>query len=82
MSQVFSFRKTIFMGERYHGSHSRTKLEIKGHFSTSGPQPVSDDGGVPILVADIFRNMPKIQSVTLNGESSGVVYSRLKVDEE
>lgn len=64
-------------GVRYHGSHSRTKLDIRGHVSMSGPQPVSDDGGVPELVHQLFQQFPHLKQVALGAETHGVVYQRM-----
>lgn len=69
-------------GISYHGSHSRTKMEIRGCFSMSGPQPVSDDGGVPELVHQLFQNFPKLQQVALCADDSGVVYQRIEKGEQ
>lgn len=65
-------------GVRYHGSHSRSKLDIRGHISMSGPQPVGDEGGVPELVHQLFQQFPKLQQVALGAETFGVVYQRMK----
>lgn len=65
-------------GVRYHGSHSRTKLEIRGAIGMSGPQPVSDDGGVPELVHQLFQQFPKLQQVALGADTFGVVYQRMR----
>jgi hypothetical protein len=60
----------------FHGAHSHTKLEIRGNFYASGPQPVGDDGGVPQWVADAFAYFPSLREIALNGDTHGVVYSR------
>lgn len=65
-------------GVRYHGSHSRTKLEIRGHISMSGPQPVSDNGGVPELVHQLFQQFPQLQQVALGAADCGVVFQRIQ----
>ena len=64
---------------RIHGSHAFGKLEIRGAFSFSGPQPVGVDGGVPQWVGDLLDANPDIQQIAVSCETgSSVVWSRIK----
>ena len=64
-------------GTRYHGAYSRTTLEVRGTWGMSGPQPVSEDGGVPDLVHQLFEQFPKVQRIALGYEGGGAVFSRM-----
>jgi hypothetical protein len=65
--------------EVFHGSHAVTgTLEIRGNWSMSGPQPVGD-GGVPECVAQVFRSMPAVTRIALQGENgAGSVWQRVE----
>lgn len=78
MTTVFAMKGNA--GPIFHGAHSRSKLEIKGCFTAQGPQPVGDEGGVPQWIADAFAAMPHLQQLALNGEHSGVIYSRMNIE--
>ena len=65
--------------ERFYGQHSRTPLEIKGHWSMSGPQAVGE-GGVPECVAEVFRAFPHMKSIALGTDTHGVVWQRLDAE--
>lgn len=60
----------------FYGSHSSRPLEIRGHFYCSGPQPVSDAGGVPTWVAELFNATPELKTIALSTTSGGSVWSR------
>lgn len=61
-----------------HGSYSRTKMEIRGHWHLSGPQSVATEGGCPEWVNNLFENRPELKRVALDfGENGGVVYTRM-----
>jgi len=42
---------------RIYSSYSRKALEIKGGFHISGPQPINDEGGAPVWVAEKFDEL-------------------------
>lgn len=88
MSQTFVMRdrkaqsdKPVFRERVFHGAHSRSGIEVTGHWSTQGPQPVGE-GGVPQWVADAFDADPRLMQVALSGEHEGQkfgsVYSRIE----
>lgn len=60
-----------------HGAHARGPLEIRGHFTAQGPQPIGEEGGCPQWVADLLEKHPDIQKVALSGDNGGVVWSRI-----
>ncbi len=60
-----------------HGAHAHGPLEIRGHFTSQGPQPIGAEGGCPQWVADLLEKHPDIQQVALSGEHCGVVWSRI-----
>ena len=66
-----------FKGKTIHGARSTGKLEIRGCFFFQGPQPVDDDGGAPVWVADLMDNNPELNQVALSYKDRGVVYSRI-----
>jgi hypothetical protein len=73
---------TVFLmsgskAKAFHGTYSRTRLDIRGTHSLSGPQPIGE-GGVPQWVADAFDAHPGLMQIALNGEDRGAVYSRLE----
>ena len=63
---------------RIYSSYSRKALEIKGGFHISGPQPINDEGGAPVWVAEKFDEHPDIDQIALSGEKGSVVWSRMK----
>lgn len=69
--------RPVFSQRVFHGAHSHTKLEIRGQWHVQGPQPVSDGGGVPKLVADIFDAYPQVQKVAVATDTGGSVFSRI-----
>lgn len=75
MSKTFAMKGGT--GKRVHGAYSRSPLEIKGHFTMSGPQPIDDESGCPQWVADLFDQHPDIQRVALSGDEWGAVFSRI-----
>lgn len=75
MSTTFALKGHA--GTIYHGAHSRTPLEIRGHFHIQGPQPVGD-GGVPKWVSDAFDAMPHMTRIALSSKTGGVVWSRIE----
>ena len=62
---------------RVYGAHATGKLNIQGHFNTLGPQPVDDDGGVPVWIANYLDNNPDVDEIALSGGNHSVVYSRI-----
>lgn len=64
-----------------HGAYSRSALEIRGHFSMQGPQPVGENGA-PQWVADIFESRPDIIRVAVSTEDRGAVWTRMDQAEE
>lgn len=75
--------------ERYHSTFCQGDLEIRGILTTSGPQPVSEDGGVPEFVADIFRKDVSVQTVVISREwvdgmtwKRSVIYRRMDAPAE
>lgn len=60
----------------FHGAHSSTPLEIKGHWHIQGPQPVADAGGVPVWAADLFDSLPDLVQIALSTKTGGVVWTR------
>lgn len=72
---VFSMRGA--KGPQYHGSYVRTPMEIRGAVSMSGPQPVSNEGGVPELVHQLFQAYPGVKRIALGTDTGGVVYHRM-----
>lgn len=74
MSITFALKGNT--GRRVHTSFSRTKLEIRGHFSMSGPQPVGGNG-CPEWIADLFDANPNLTQIALGNEESGIVYQRI-----
>lgn len=91
MSQTFAMsdrklraegEKPVFRQRVFHGAHSWGKMEIKGQWHTQGPQPVSESGGVPQCVVDIFDKYPHVQQVAIafkgeEGQENGSVFSRI-----
>ena len=75
MALVFSMKGNT--QRQVHGAHAHGPLEIKGHFTASGPQPVDNDGGCPQWVADLLDQHPDIQRVALSGDKWGVVWQRM-----
>lgn len=61
-----------------HGSHSCSKLEIRGHFHITGPQPVGVEGGAPQWAYDLMKDNPRIESIAVAYEGGGVVWSKMK----
>ena len=74
MSTIFAMKGGP--GRTFHGAYSRTAMEIKGHWHMQGPQPVSDDGGVPQWAADLFDAMPDLMQIALATKRGGVVWTR------
>jgi hypothetical protein len=65
-------------GPLFHGTYC-SAMEIRGRSHCSGPQLVSDDGGVPTAVKALFDAMPQVDRVALIREDGGgAVYSRMK----
>ncbi len=61
-----------------HSSYSHSLLEIKGCWILQGPQETDGEHGAPKYLEDIFKNNPKIQSIVIQYEDSGVVYQRME----
>lgn len=74
---AFSFALKGNKGRRVFGAHARGKLSIKGSFHIQGPQPVDDDNGAPVWVADFFDNNQDVDQIALSGENHSVVYARI-----
>lgn len=62
--------------KRVHGAHSYSALDIRGHFMMSGPQGIGK-GGCPQWVSDAMDANPDIKQIAINGENSGVVFTRM-----
>jgi hypothetical protein len=75
MALVFAMKANT--KPQVHGSHAHGPLEIKGRFTSSGPQPIGTDGGCPQWVADLLDQHLDIQQVALSGDKWGVVWQRM-----
>jgi NaMN:DMB phosphoribosyltransferase len=80
MAIVFALKGSD--ARQVHGSHAHGPLEIKGRFTSSGPQPIDNDGGCPEWVADLLDQFPDIQQVALSGDKWGVVWQRMRTNDE
>lgn len=80
MTKKFTLKE--FNGKRFHGSYSRTPLEIRGTFHLQGPQPIGE-GGVPEYIAEIFEKLPELENIALSYKTGGVIWTRMsEVDNE
>ena len=75
MSTLFAMKGS--KASTFHGAHSSKPLEIRGTWHMQGPQPISNSGGVPLWVADLFDARPDLMQVALSTEQGGVVWSRM-----
>lgn len=80
MSALFSLKGN--KSRTFHGALSCRPLEISGHFHIRGPQPVSNDGGVPAWAAELFDSKPDLMQIALSTKTGGVVWTRMKTETE
>jgi hypothetical protein len=77
---TFSFVLKGNKGRKVFGAHARGELTIKGSFHMQGLQPIDDDSGAPVWVADFFDNNQDIDQIALSGKDHSVVYARIQND--
>lgn len=74
---TFSFALKGSKGRKVFGAHAIGTLTIKGLFHAQGPQPVDDNNGAPVWVADFFDNNQDVDQIALSGKKHSVVYARI-----
>ena len=77
-----SFAMKGYKGKTVHAHHSRTKLDIKGCWMSSGPQVVGGEGGCPEWIYELFEANKDLTSIALSTNEDGVLYQPMKGGDE
>jgi hypothetical protein len=65
-----------FKGETVHCSSSMEPIEIKGKWHFQGRQPISNDGGAPQFISELFEQNENIEAIAIKTKNGGKVYAR------